>query len=338
MSESMLDDADEIVPPEMRDCVERLARAVATLSRHIARGGDAEALDAETGGLNPTGESSRALDLVADATFRHALDGGSVRYLVSEEAEGADEINPAGKLAVAMDPLDGSSNIGVNGPIGAIFSIFPAEATAEASFLRPGREMTGAGYALFGAQCLLVLSFGRGVRKFALDPDSGRFRPAARPLVIAQEAYEYAINAANDRHWDRSVRSWVKDCLAGRDGPRGRDFNTRWVGAIVADTHRILTRGGIYLYPADTRQSCRNGRLRYLYECAPVAFLVEQAGGVATDGKERLLDRTPRTLHERAPLIFGSARTVERVRSYYRFPDSEHVALFGTRGLFRSVP
>lgn len=306
------------------------------LARQIARGGLDGHLHHDTQAANADGDAQKALDLIADQAFHEALIGSEVRFLASEEQEDAIEMNTAGSLALAIDPLDGSSNIAVNISIGSIFAIFPAADTAEASFLRPGREMVGAGYVIYGPQCCLMLTFGEGVLKYILDPETGSFHLAPDAIRMERKSWEFAINASNHRHWRRPIRAWVDDCLAGSEGPRAKNFNMRWVASLVAEAHRILTRSGVFLYPSDARKGYERGRLRYLYECAPIAFLVEQAGGAATDGIDRILDLTPRSLHERTPFVFGSADNVARVSAYHDLPESETAALFGSRGLFRS--
>lgn len=325
-----------MIPMEYQDIVERIAGVAADLSRRIARGGLEEQLHHDTQGANADGDAQKALDVIADDAFRQALEGSEIRFLASEEQDGAVELNPMGRLALAIDPLDGSSNIGVNVSIGSIFALFPAAASAEASFLRNGRDLIGAGYVIYGPQCCLMVSFGDGVHKYILDPDTRRFRLVGERVQIVRKSWEFAINASNYRHWARPVRAWVDDCFAGAEGPRARNFNMRWIASLVAETHRILTRGGVFLYPADGRRGYERGRLRYLYECAPIAFLIEQAGGAATDGIDPILDQSPRSLHDRTPFIFGSADNVARISAYHDLPEAETAALFGNRGLFRS--
>jgi fructose-1,6-bisphosphatase I len=324
-----------VVPQRYQEVAERIAGVVAGLARRIARG-DLDGSLGTTFGANADGDGQKALDLIADDAFRAALAGSGVRFYASEEQETALELDAAGDLALAIDPLDGSSNIEVNVSIGTIFALFPAAESAEASFLRGGRAMLGAGYAIYGPQCCLMLSFGDGVQKYLLDPDSGRFQLVEPRVGIAQQSSEFAINASNYRHWDRPIRAYIDDCVAGTEGPRERNFNMRWIASLVAETHRILTRGGIFLYPRDGRRGYGRGRLRLLYECAPIAFLVEQAGGLATDGVDPILDRAPASLHERTPFVFGSARNVARVSAYHDLPEAETAALFGRRGLFRT--
>lgn len=328
--------ADPAIPARFEDVLRRMAAVAAALSRRIARGGLEEDL-AGARGRNADGDGQKALDVIADEAFMEALRGSDVRFYASEEQEEALTLNRAGSLALAIDPLDGSSNIDVNLSIGTIFGIYPAEATAEKSFLRPGRELVAAGYAIYGPQCLLVLTFGEGLLRFILDPQDGRFhRLPGDSFDLSGKSGEFAINASNHRHWPQPIRAYVEDCLAGADGPRGRNFNMRWVASLVAETHRILTRGGVFLYPGDSRKGYERGRLRYLYECAPIAFLVTQSGGLATEGVEPILEQTPDSLHARTPFVFGSATNVARVSAYHDLAHEETSALFGGRGLFRS--
>lgn len=320
--------------PALAGEIDRLAGVVAMLARRIARGGLDEALGGAVG-TNTDGDAQKALDVIADEAFMAALRDGAICHYASEEQESVVTLNPGGHLALAIDPLDGSSNIDTNVSIGTIFGLYPAAETPEASFLRPGRELLAAGYAIFGPQCALVVSVGEGVVKYVLDPETGGFRLTAPPAPIPADSTEYAINASNYRHWDAPIRAYVDDRVAGSEGPSGVDFNMRWIASLVAETHRILARGGVFLYPGDARKGYRQGRLRLVYECAPIAFLIEQAGGRATDGRDRVLDAVPQALHARTPFVFGSANKVARVATYHDLPAEETSALFGKRGLFR---
>lgn len=331
---TVLTQAPVSVDPALLDTVDRMAAVIVSIARRIARGGIDEDL-ADARGTNLGGDGQKALDVIADAAFLTALQGSHVRDYASEEQDHVVTANPAGTLAVAIDPLDGSSNIDTNVSIGAIFAIHDAAALPEASFLRPGNEIRAAGYAIFGPQCCLMVSFGDGVLKYVLDPESDRFVYLGRIGDIPAESTEYAINASNYRFWPAPIRAYVDDRVAGSEGPAGRNFNMRWIASLVAETHRILTRGGIFLYPSDERKGYEKGRLRMIYECAPIAFLVEQAGGRATDGIDRILDLTPDSLHARTPFIFGSASKVSRVGTYFDLPDHEIASLFNKRGLFR---
>ncbi len=323
------------MPPGLGDVIARLAGVVVTLAGLIARGG----IDQELGGnhgINADGDSQKALDVIADEAFVAALRGSAVRFYASEEQQTVAELNGGGNLALAIDPLDGSSNIDVNVSIGTIFGIYPAQATGEASFLRPGSELMAAGYAIYGPQCCLVLTWGDGVRKYVLDPAVGQFRLVNAQMRVPTESNEFSINASNYRHWPAPIRAFVDDCVAGVDGPRAKNFNMRWIASLVAETHRILTRGGVFLYPRDDRPGYERGRLRLVYECAPVAFLITQGGGQATDAIDPILAMVPQHLHERVPFVFGTAAKVARVTAYHDLPDHEVSALFGKRGLFRS--
>ncbi|MTH34448.1 class 1 fructose-bisphosphatase [Paracoccus limosus] len=320
------------IPAELRPLMQALAGAGGALER-IIRSGSGE-LGAAVG-TNAGGDGQKALDVMADDLFRDALAGAGVRWFASEEQDDAIELDPQGRLAVAIDPLDGSSNIDTNVSIGTIFAVFPAEASAEASFLRPVRQQICGGYIIYGPRCAMVVTFGDGVQQYALAAD-GVFRLVESRMVLPDCSFEFAINASNYRHWSRPIRAYIDDCLAGIEGPREANFNMRWIASLVAEAHRILTRGGIFLYPADARKGYEKGRLRLLYEAAPIAFLIEQAGGGASDASEAILDQRITSLHQRTPLVFGSAEKVARVSAYHDLPETEISALFGHRGLFRA--
>jgi fructose-1,6-bisphosphatase I len=302
--------------PDLADVVDRIAGVAAGLARRIALGGLAEDL-AGSIGTNTDGDTQKALDVIADEAFAAALRGSAVTHYASEEQDSVVVLNPAGRFGLAIDPLDGSSNIDTNVSIGTIFGIQPAGATPDATFLRPGRDLLAAGYAIYGPQCCLMVTFGAGVVKYVLDARDGRFHMVGPIAPVPQDSTEYAINASNARHWSGPVRAYIDDRVAGADGPEGRNFNMRWIASLVAETHRILTRGGIFLYPSDARKGYGQGRLRLVYECAPIAMLVEQAGGQATDGTARVLDAVPARLHDRIPFVFGSTHKVERVAAYH---------------------
>ncbi|MGP9821478.1 class 1 fructose-bisphosphatase [Salinarimonas sp. NSM] len=297
-----------------------LASAAVELSGLVARGALESALGAEVGEGHEAGDAQRALDVVADELFLKALAGAPVAAVASEEREDVHALAPGAPLAVAIDPLDGSSNIDVNAPVGAIFSILDAQADAgadpQAVFLAPGTRQRAAGIFVFGPATTLVVSTGRGVDLHVLDRDAGGFRLARAGVTVPERAREFAINASNRRHWEAPLAAWFGDCLAGREGPLGSDHNMRWIASLVAETYRIFTRGGVYLYPADARAGYARGRLRLVYEGRPIAFLTEQAGGLATDGRRRILDLEAGTLHERCPLVFGSREMVEAVGAY----------------------
>ena len=273
-------------------------------------------------------ERQEKLDVLADAIVRECLlRNGHVAALASEELDDIVVGSPDGPYLVAYDPLDGSSNIDVNITVGTIFSVLRApDSTPTADhFLRPGSEQLAAGYCLYGPSTQLVLTIGGGVHMFTLDPDIGEFILTRSDVRIEVDAREFAINASNRRRWDPPVQRWFDELLLGCDGPRGTDFNTRWIASLVAEVHRILTRGGVFAYPLDARLRAqgRAGRLRLLYELAPMAMLVEQAGGTASDGHTRLLDLRPTTLHARAPVFLGAAHEVARIVDYHQLTDTD---------------
>jgi fructose-1,6-bisphosphatase I len=298
-----------------------LAGAAAELAEIIATPSLDGSLGAKTGGDNSDGDQQRKLDLVAEDLCREALRGAGVGPYLSEEIEAPTTLDPAGAVAVAIDPLDGSSNIDVNGVIGTIFSILPAPPGAgedpALAFTRSGRAQLGAGFFVYGPQTSLVVSLGAGVDVFILDRARGAFRLVETGVRIPRDGSDFAINASNSRHWREPVRRYIDDCLSGREGARGRDFNMRWAASLVADAFRVFTRGGVFLYPSDARKGYDQGRLRLLYEASPIAFLAEQAGGAAIDGAGDILDIVPSRPHARAPLIMGSAEEVETVRRHH---------------------
>ena len=291
------------------------------------------------GSANSQGEAQMNLDVVADRIFRRTNEwGGTLAAMLSEESETPYAIPaqyPKGRYLLAYDPLDGSSNIEVNAPVGSIFSVLRV---SDRDFLQPGTEQVCAGYAIYGPTTMLVLTLGRGTHGFTLDREIGEFILTHPDLRIPQEASEFAINASNARFWEPAVKRYVDECLAGKSGPRGRDFNMRWIASLVAEAHRILMRGGVFLYPRDERDATRHGRLRLLYEANPIAMVIEQAGGRASTGTQRLLEVAPRSLHERSGFMFGAAHEVERLERYHRnFNQRAYDApLFGARGLFRA--
>ncbi|SBS77873.1 Fructose-1,6-bisphosphatase class 1 3 [uncultured Mycobacterium sp.] len=297
--------------------------------------------------VNVQGEVQQKLDILANDYFLRTNEwGGQVAGMVSEELDEPYVLPsqyPRGKYLLVFDPLDGSSNIDVNVSVGSIFSILragtPGVDPSVDDFLQPGSSQVCAGYALYGPSTMLVLSVGTGVHAFTLDPGLGEFILTRESIQIPSTAKEFAINASNRRFWEPAVTRYIDECLAGRSGPRQRDFNMRWVASLVAETHRILTRGGVFLYPRDTKDPAKPGRLRLLYEASPIAFLIEQAGGAASTGRGRMLDVVPDGIHQRVPFIFGVKQEVERIESYHR-EKNDHPGdspLYGTRGLFRST-
>ncbi|MFC5066906.1 class 1 fructose-bisphosphatase [Flaviflagellibacter deserti] len=282
------------------------------------------------------GDSQKELDAIAHVLITEALRDAPVAYLGSEEADEAIALDAEAPLAVAVDPLDGSSNIDTNLSIGTIFSILPFNGPN--ALLQPGSRQLAAGFLVYGPQVALVLTVGAGTHAFILDRASRRFLLIQEQIVVPAETAEYAINGSNVRHWDAAVRSYVEDCQAGTSGPRAKDFNTRWTASMVAEAYRILVRGGVYLYPADMRKGYGQGRLRLIYEANPIAFLMEQAAGAATDGSQPILDIVPTSLHQHVPLVFGSRAEVERVTRYHTGPCNiaDRSPLFGRRGLLRA--
>lgn len=301
----------------------------------------------KSGTINVHGEAQAKLDILADEIFFGThVRSGTLAAMLSEECEEIRRIPaeyPRGRYLLAFDPLDGSSNIDVNVSVGSIFSVLPdpdehAEVGPEA-FLQPGRRQVCAGYAIYGPTTMLVLSLGHGVHGFTLDREIGEFMLTHPNMRIPEEASEFAINASNSRFWEPAVTRYVDECLAGSSGPRGRDFNMRWVASLVAEAHRILLRGGVFLYPRDDRASARSGKLRLLYEANPIGFLIEQAGGRASSGDGPILEVQPESIHQRTAFIFGSPAEVERIESYHRDHNERRfdAPLFSARGLFRDT-
>jgi fructose-1,6-bisphosphatase I/sedoheptulose-1,7-bisphosphatase len=293
-----------------------------------------------TGSVNVQGEEQMKLDVAANEIFLRTNEwGGTLAAMASEEMEAPYAIPaeyPKGRYLLAFDPLDGSSNIEVNAPVGSIFSVLRA---SESGFLQPGSQQVCAGYAIYGPSTMLVLTFGRGVHGFTLDREIGEFIYTHPDLRVPEETGEFAINSSNSRFWEPAVKRYVDECLAGRSGPRGRDFNMRWIASLVAEAHRILMRGGVFLYPRDEREASRSGRLRLLYEANPIGMVIEQAGGRASTGYGPVLEVEPGSLHQRTGFVFGARREVERIEQYHRdFNKREYDApLFGARGLFRAA-
>ena len=315
-----------------------IAGAAVETARQIQLGPLSPEAMPQGGSKNSDGDVQKALDLLTDRLFTEALAGAPVAVVVSEELADPLELTPGAPLVVAIDPLDGSSNIDANVSIGTIFSILPAIAGASTPadhFKQPGRNQLGAGFVVYGPQTIFVLSTGGPTLAFILDPRNGAFVRLPRDLQIATDSHEYAINASNYRHWDPAVRSYIDDCLAGEDGRLSRNHNMRWIASMVADAFRIFTRGGVFLYPGDQRKGYNSGRLRLLYEVSPIAFLVEHAGGKATDGQTRILDLVAKDVHERSPLVFGSAQVVDTITQYHTDPKlaSNRSQLFKSRGL-----
>jgi len=316
--------------------VDAIAAAAVEIADLISVGAFADASSLTS--RNTDGDVQRDLDVQADAIIHRCLSKAPMAALASEEKHEAEINDISGKVCVAIDPLDGSSNIDINMTVGTIFSILPAPDDLSLAFHQPGTAQLAAGFVTYGPQISLVLTLGEGVDIFALDRTTGCFRLSRRDVRIPEMAEEFAINASNRRHWDAPVRAFIDECLAGIDGPANRNFNMRWVGSLVAEAFRILARGGVFLYPSDARPNYGDGRLRLVYEAHPIAFIIEQAGGVASTGRERILDLGARSLHQRVPLIMGSSREVRRVEELHSdLPPSTSFSapLFARRGFFR---
>ena len=288
---------------------------------------------AEEGVVNVQGETQKYLDVLAHKLFLDAALKARVHALLSEEEEEAVLLDSAGTLALAVDPLDGSSNIAINAPIGTIFAIYPkAPGGLAEQFLRPGTDIVAAAFVIYGPRTELVLSLGAGTRKFVLNGDRSEWIFAG-DCKVPESASEFAINASNHRHWPDKIRAFVNACLEGRHGDYGEDYNMRWLAALVGEANRIITRGGLFIYPADSRKGYEHGRLRYCYECAPISFLIENAGGRATDGQTRILELTPGSVHARVPFCFGSPRQMALLE--YIAAAEPSSPLFSDRGFFR---
>jgi fructose-1,6-bisphosphatase I len=318
--------AGDRVPAQLRLLIEVVARACKGISHAVNKGALGGVLGtAET--ENVQGEVQKKLDIIANEVLIEANEwGGHLAAMASEEMEGIFVVPhryPQGEYLLLFDPLDGSSNIDVNVSIGTIFSVLKkpegghGEAVTEQDFLQPGTQQVAAGYCIYGPQTTLVLTVGAGVAMFTLDREQGSFLLTQEGVKIPEDTKEFAINMSNMRHWDAPVRRYIDECLAGREGPRGKDFNMRWIASMVADVHRILTRGGIFMYPWDKREPGKPGKLRLMYEANPMGWLVEQAGGAATNGRQRILELQPKQLHERVSVILGSRNEVERVTGYH---------------------
>jgi fructose-1,6-bisphosphatase I len=320
--------------------IREIAAAGLELSNLVSMGLLSGRLGASRGSTNNDGDVQKELDVVANDLLIAALRRAPVAAVVSEELREPLVLTPSAPLVVAIDPLDGSSNIDANVSIGTIFSILPSlpdAASIEAHFLRPGRSQVGAGFVIYGPQTSLVFTLGGGTHIFTLDRQEGKFRQAVDGVKIPKDSVEYAINGSNYRHWDAPIRAFVDDCIQGVEGPLKRNHNTRWIASLVAEAYRILLRGGVFLYPGDQRTGYCDGRLRQLYEANPIAMLVENAGGAAINCNEPILDVVPKQIHARVPLVFGSSDLVDLIGRYHRDPQfsAEHAPLFGKRGLMR---
>ena len=315
---------DDHIPGQLRLLLEVVARACKTISHAVNKGALGGVLGS-AGSENVQGEVQKKLDIIANEVLIEANEwGGHLAAMASEEMNNIYLVPnryPRGEYLLLIDPLDGSSNIDVNVSIGTIFSVLRMpegdRGVEEQDFLQPGKCQVAAGYCVYGPQTTLVLTVGDGVAMFTLDREMGSFVLTQDAVQIPADTREFAINMSNMRHWDAPVKRYIDECLAGKDGPRAKDFNMRWVASMVADVHRIMTRGGIFMYPWDKREPNKPGKLRLMYEANPMAWLIEQAGGAATNGRERIMDVQPTQLHERVSVILGSKNEVDRVTQYH---------------------
>ncbi len=323
---------------QIAQAVRMLANAAVELRHATTSGVLGDDFAALGGSQNADGDAQFGLDLYADDLFLGAAARAGVDFYASEERDYPVALGNSSGLALALDPIDGSSGVEANVSIGTIFSVLPAAATASQTFLQPGRYQLASGFFIYGPQLALALTLGQGASIFVFSPRTGAFVLAYDAVAIAAQTREFAINASNYRHWDAAVQLYVDDCLQGSDGPCAKDYNMRWIASLVAESYRILIRGGAFLYPGDARRGYRDGRLRLVYEASPIAMLVEQARGAATDGSRRILDITPSDLHQRIPLVFGSAREVETIARYHANPSAigTRSPLFANRSLLRA--
>ena len=312
------------IPADLRLLLEVVARACKSISHAVnkgALGGVLGSAESE----NVQGEVQKKLDIIANEVLLEANEwGGHLAAMASEEMDSIYLVPnryPQGEYLLLFDPLDGSSNIDVNVSIGTIFSVLKKPegdaGVTEQDFLQPGKQQVAAGYCIYGPQTTLVLTVGDGVAMFTLDREQGSFVLTQENVQIPADTKEFAINMSNMRHWAEPVRRYIDECLQGKEGPRGKDFNMRWIASMVADVHRILTRGGVFMYPWDKREPHKAGKLRLMYEANPMSWLIEQAGGASTNGEQRILDVQPDQLHQRVSVILGSKNEVERVTSYH---------------------
>jgi fructose-1,6-bisphosphatase I len=328
---------------------EHLQNAFRSIASSASQGG-LDTLGGFSIGTNVQGEEQKLLDVVAnDTIIGNCEQTGQLCGIASEEMEDFYRIPkwfPRGRYLLVCDPLDGSSNIDVNMTVGTIFSILraPQGRTSQTidDFLQPGTAQVAAGYALYGPAAMMVITLGWGVHGFTLNREAAVFALTHRDMRIPETAREFAINTSNERFWEPPVRHYVRECIQGKAGPRGVDFNMRWIASLVAEVHRILIRGGVFMYPRDSKDPARAGRLRLMYEANPMAMLVEQAGGAASTGRQRILDVKPESLHQRIPLILGSKPEVERLVRYHEAFDRGdemilEMPLFNDRSLFRTA-
>ncbi len=314
----------QTIPGNLRLLIEVVARCCKRIAVEVSKGGLGDVLGS-AGTENVQGEVQKKLDVIANEALLEANEwGGHLAGMASEEMDHPRPIPnryPKGEYLLLFDPLDGSSNIDVNVSIGTIFSVLRcpdgADPAQDSAFLQPGNTQVCAGYAVYGPSAQLVITVGSGVHCFTLDREYGSWVLTQSNMKIPEQTKEFAINMSNMRHWHPPVKRYIDELLAGTTGVRGKDFNMRWIASMVADVHRILTRGGVFMYPADLREPDKAGKLRLMYEANPMSFIVEQAGGAATNGHQRMLDLQPTALHERVPVFLGSREEVARVTAYH---------------------
>lgn len=328
----------EYAEEAIAETVRIIAHTGIALAATIANGPLGATFAEQEGNLNADGDAQRGLDLLADDRFLAALSKSPVGLYASEELNQPVLIDASRPLALAIDPLDGSSNIDTNVSIGTIFSIRPFSGDRLAPFLCDGRSQLAAGFLIYGPQLALVLTLGQGTAIFIYSPTAGDFLLSTPNCEIPAKRPEFAINASNYRHWEEPIRLYFDDCLKGGHGPREAEFNMRWIASLVAETYRILVKGGAFLYPGDRRRGYAKGRLRLVYEAHPIAMLVEQAGGVATNTIDPILDIAATDLHQRVPLVFGSAAEVRRIGRYHTMSSEmpDRAPLFAKRTLFQA--
>lgn len=295
---------------------------VATQINRLLRQGALADIQGEAGNQNVQGEEQKKLDVIANDLLMDALTQNTAcAGVASEEMDNAVAANAGGALLALFDPLDGSSNIDINMPVGTIFSILPynnqGHTATDADFLQAGTAQLAAGYVLYGTSTVMALTLGNGVAMFSLDTQSNQFVLIQQNISIDADTKEYAVNASNYRHWLPAMQRYVDELVAGKTGARGKDYNMRWVAAMVGDVHRILCRGGVFSYPFDTKDPNKAGKLRLMYEANPMALLIEQAGGKATDATQRILDITPISIHQRVPVVLGAKNEVDYIKQLH---------------------
>ncbi|MBO9178320.1 MULTISPECIES: class 1 fructose-bisphosphatase [unclassified Rhizobium] len=313
------------VDPDLASLVESIAASATVVADHLKEAAFQNHIGS-AGTTNIQGEDQKLLDVLADRVFRETCgDATSLAAYVSEEAEEVTWLKApaAGDLILYVDPLDGSSNLEVNLSVGSIFAVSQVQADGDTNVLRKGRDYLCAGYAIYGPSTLFVITFGLGVVGFTLDPSDGQFKLTNAQMRVPPETNEFAVNSSRQRFWDEPIRRYVDECLAGSAGPRGQDFNMRWTASMVADVHRILTRGGVFLYPADESNRRAGGKLRLMYEANPMAFLIEAAGGAASTGTEDILRIQPQAHHQRVSVLLGSSNEIERLVQLHQIHPSQ---------------